>query len=108
MGPRMTLQTLLVLKAMLADPARERFGLDLSQATGQPPGTIYPIIARLERAGWVTSFWESPAEHLREGRRRRRYYRLTEDGAEQARAAVAAAERTRGVSLRPHAKEAWS
>ncbi|MFA1543801.1 helix-turn-helix transcriptional regulator [Actinomadura monticuli] len=94
--PRLTLQTLLVLRAMLEDPERERFGLELSRETGQPTGTIYPIIIRLERCGWVESFWEPAEHHLREGRRRRRYYRLTDDGAQRAREAIAAAERTRG------------
>lgn len=99
MAPRMTLQTLLVLKAMLTDPMRPCFGMELSQETGQPSGTIYPILARLERAGWVESHWESPEDHLREGRRRRRYYRLTGDGAERARASLASAERARGLPL---------
>ncbi|MEU8340434.1 helix-turn-helix transcriptional regulator [Actinomadura meyerae] len=97
----MTLQTLLVLKEMLADPDREHFGLELSRQTGQPTGTIYPIIVRLERCGWVESSWEPPERHLGEGRRRRRYYKLTSEGAQQARAAIAKAERSRGTSWRP-------
>jgi len=93
--PRMTLQTQLVLRAMLADPAAERYGLQLCAETGLPSGTIYPIVARLEQLGWVESSWEDPSEHVAEGRPRRRYYRLTEEGAEQARDALARIYRSR-------------
>jgi PadR family transcriptional regulator PadR len=94
-GPRMTLQTQLVLRAMLADPAAERYGLQLCAQTGLPSGTIYPIVARLEQLGWVESSWEDPGEHVARGRPRRRYYRLTEEGAEQARGALARVYRSR-------------
>ena len=92
-GPRMTLQTQLVLRAFLHEPAQERYGLRLCEETGLPSGTIYPIVARLEQAGWVESRWEDPREHITEGRPRRRYYRLTDDGAEQARVALARVRR---------------
>lgn len=92
-SPRMTLQTQLVLRAMLAEPASEHYGLQLCEETGLPSGTVYPIVARLEQLGWVTSSWEDPLKHITEGRPRRRYYRLTEEGAEQARDALARAYR---------------
>ena len=91
----MTLQTQLVLRAMLADPAAEHYGLQLCAETGLPSGTIYPIVIRLEKFGWVVSSWEDPAEHITQGRPRRRYYRLTHEGAEQARDALARAYRPR-------------
>jgi DNA-binding PadR family transcriptional regulator len=91
----MTLQTQLVLGAMLAEPALERYGLQLCAETGLPSGTIYPIVARLEQLGWVESRWEEPGEHIAEGRPRRRYYRLTDDGAALARAALARVDRAR-------------
>jgi PadR family transcriptional regulator, regulatory protein PadR len=93
--PRMTLQTQLVLRAMLAEPASERYGLQLCAETGLPSGTIYPIVARLEQLRWVDSRWEDPGEHIAEGRPRRRYYRLTADGAALARAALACVDRAR-------------
>jgi PadR family transcriptional regulator PadR len=71
----------------------EHYGLQFCEETGLPSGTIYPIVARLEQLGWVASSWEDPAEHVTEGRPRRRYYRLTDDGAEQARDALARAYR---------------
>jgi DNA-binding PadR family transcriptional regulator len=89
----MTLQTQLVLEALLEDPARERYGLELCDVVGLASGTIYPILARFEQVGWVQSTWEDPAVHEAEGRPRRRLYRLTSDGAEQGRAALARVHR---------------
>jgi PadR family transcriptional regulator PadR len=84
----MTLSTQLVLRAMLAEPTQEMYGLQIGQAAELPSGTIHPILARLEGCGWLESRWEDidPAE---EGRPRRRYYRLNAEGAECARTALA-------------------
>jgi DNA-binding PadR family transcriptional regulator len=86
----MTLPTQLVLRAMLTEPTQEMYGLQICTDAGLPSGTIHPILARLEGIGWLESRWEdaSPQE---EGRPRRRYYRLTTDGAERARIALAQA-----------------
>jgi PadR family transcriptional regulator, regulatory protein PadR len=102
-APRMTLPTQLVLRALLAEPTQEMYGLQVCAAAGLPSGTIHPILARFERLGWLESRWEdaSPEE---EGRPRRRYYRLTEDGAERARIALAQAATsvsTLGLRARP-------
>lgn len=100
-GLRMTLATQLVLRSMLAEPTQETYGLQICQDAGLPSGTIHPILARLERVGWVESRWEDvvPQE---EGRPRRRYYRLTEEGAERARIALAqAATSASAFPLRP-------
>jgi PadR family transcriptional regulator, regulatory protein PadR len=86
----MTIPTQLVLRALLAEPTREIYGLQICAAAGLPSGTIHPILARLEGLGWLESRWED-AEPQEEGRPRRRYYRLTEDGAERARIALAQA-----------------
>ncbi len=88
MAPRMTTSVLKVAAALLADPAAERYGLQLMQATGLPSGTLYPILVRLERAGWVESRWEQ-TDPAAEGRPTRRYYRLTPDGVVAARREVA-------------------
>jgi len=87
-GPRMTLPSQLVLRALLEFPAREQYGLELGQAAGLPAGTIHPILARLEAAGWLESFWEQ-VDPYAQVRPRRRCYRLTPDGAERARDALA-------------------
>jgi len=90
-GPRMTLPTQLVLRALLARPADEMYGLQICAEAGLPSGTIHPILARLEALGWLESSWEDTASAHSEGRPRRRYYRLTSDGAERARLALAQA-----------------
>jgi PadR family transcriptional regulator PadR len=85
---RMTLPTQLVLRTLLESPLDERYGLDLSRAAGLATGTIHPILARLEAVGWLESRWED-VDPREEGRPRRRYYWLTEDGVERARDALA-------------------
>lgn len=97
-GPRMTLPTQAVLRALLARPADEMYGLQICAEAGLPSGTVHPILARLEGLDWVTSRWEQ-AEPASEGRPRRRYYALTKDGAEQARTALALATQ-RAATLR--------
>jgi DNA-binding PadR family transcriptional regulator len=86
----MTLQTQLVLRALLDRPTHERYGLELCEAAGLPSGTIHPILARLEGMGWLESRWED-VDPTQAGRPRRRYYRLTSDGAERARTALSSA-----------------
>ena len=91
----MTLQTQLVLRGFLVEPAAQRYGLELADLVGLPTGTVYPILARLERAGLVESHWEDPAAHEAAGRPRRRFYRLCPDGADRVRAELARAYRPR-------------
>jgi DNA-binding PadR family transcriptional regulator len=88
----MTIPTRLVLEALLVDPAAGRYGLEIGREAGLPSGTVHPILARLESAGWVTSSWEDvdPGDA---GRPARRYYRLSADGVPAAREAVARARR---------------
>lgn len=93
--PRMTLATQRVLKELIAEPTRRIHGFELCAAAGLPSGTVYPILVRLEGLGWLESEWEGPEVHVPEKRPRRRYYRLTEDGAARARAALHDAEASR-------------
>ncbi|XVU22246.1 PadR family transcriptional regulator [Actinoplanes sp. CA-054009] len=90
--PRITASVLKVLAALLADPAAERYGLQLMADTGLPSGTLYPILVRLERAGWVESQWEQ-IDPVAEGRPSRRYYRLTAEGEIAAQREVASMQR---------------
>ena len=103
-GPRMTIPTQLVLRVLLAEPTQEMYGLQICEQAGLPSGTIHPILARLEREhGWLESRWED-VKPTEEGRPRRRYYKLTEDGAERARIALAQATTsisTLGLHSRP-------
>lgn len=75
----MTAQTERVMLAMLNDASNEHYGLELAKAAGLKAGTLYPILARLEAAGWIEGSWEQIDPQV-EGRRPRRYYRLTASG----------------------------
>jgi PadR family transcriptional regulator PadR len=100
--PRMTIPTQLVLRALFADPSQERYGVEIGHAAGLPSGSVHPFLARLEGVGWLTSRWEE-IDPRAEGRPARRYYRLTPDGLELARAALARAYQAsaRPAWLRP-------
>lgn len=97
MAPRLTIQTLRVLAAMLERPLGEWYGLELLQQTGLKSGTIYPLLARLESAGWIASRNEE-VDPRREGRPRRRMYRFTQTGLPAARTAVEEQISTLGAS----------
>ena len=73
---RMTLYVQCLLNVFLSDSNDQHYGLELAEQAGVPIGSIYPILARLETTGWLTSAWEDINE-AKEGRRARRYYRLT-------------------------------
>ncbi|GAA1028070.1 hypothetical protein GCM10009557_11740 [Virgisporangium ochraceum] len=85
---KLTVPVAKVLAALLADPTGEHYGLQLMQQTGIASGTLYPVLTRLQNAGWLTARWEDedPSDA---GRPVRRYYQLTAEGAEQARTALA-------------------
>jgi PadR family transcriptional regulator, regulatory protein PadR len=85
---RITVPTARVLAALLAEPDADRYGLDLIQATGLASGTLYPILHRLQEAGWLSAAWED-VDPSAQGRPARRYYRLTAEGAERARQTIA-------------------
>lgn len=66
-------------------PDEELYGLRIAQNAGRKAGSVYPILARLEEAGWVESSWER--EERGERGPRRRFYRLVPDGLAAARPA---------------------
>lgn len=100
-SPRMTGATQLVLRELLADPAAEKYGLEICKAVGLASGTVHPLLYKFENLGWLESRFEAidPSEA---GRPRRRFYRLTPDGAEFAREALARAHRSRRQQVRLH------
>ncbi len=51
-------------------------GADVIKATGLSSGTTYPLLSRMETAGWLKSEWED-VDASEVGRPRRRYYVLT-------------------------------
>jgi PadR family transcriptional regulator PadR len=81
--PRITGPTLKVLGAVLSAARTELSGADIAASTKLASGTLYPILFRLERAGWLKSRWEDD-EPQRLGRPRRRFYRVTPLGARAA------------------------
>jgi DNA-binding PadR family transcriptional regulator len=84
---RRSFQTRLLLQAFLDAPTEELYGFALTKATGLKAGTLYPSLQRLEAEGWLSARWEDIDERA-EGRRRRRYYRLTAQGERAARATI--------------------
>jgi len=82
--PRMTLATKAVLRALLANPATELYGLQLCRLTDQPSGTVSPILSRLVQEGWLASRRED-VDPREAGRPVRTYYKLTDEGAKLAR-----------------------
>jgi PadR family transcriptional regulator PadR len=63
--------------------ARPRHGYEISKLIEQRSGgavrfyvaSLYPLLYRLEKRGWVQGRWVEKS-----GQRRRRYYRLTSEG----------------------------
>jgi DNA-binding PadR family transcriptional regulator len=86
---RITAVVAVVLRAFLDDTTVPRYGIELMKATGLPSGTLYPAVARLERAGWLISAKED-IDPVVAGRPPRRYFRLNPAMAERARYEVAA------------------
>jgi PadR family transcriptional regulator, regulatory protein PadR len=87
-----------VLRAFLADATVPQYGYDLMKAANLPSGTLYPMLARLQQQGLVTSQWETQAGDAG-GRPPRKYYKLTGEGVRAARLELAqAAVVTRAAS----------
>ena len=89
-----------VLRVFLEDPQAHHHGYDLMKATKLASGTLYPMLARLQDEGVLTSEWEPPQEG---GRPPRKVYELTGDGVriarqELAEAALVASRTTTGTS----------
>jgi PadR family transcriptional regulator, regulatory protein PadR len=77
--PRVTLQVIKVLQMFLDNPCNQISGYEIIKATQLSSGTAYPLLIRLEKAGWLESEWENivPTEV---GRPRRRLYKITNTG----------------------------
>ena len=82
---RITAATIDVLTVLDA-PGDPVWGLVVIKQSDRPAGSVYPILERLEAAGWVTSKWEE--DDTRPGPRRR-YYELTDEGGAAAARSIA-------------------
>jgi PadR family transcriptional regulator PadR len=83
MAIRFTSTTRDVLGALQAATARGEvtYGLAICRETELGSGTVYPILSKFERLGWVRTYWEDDAEARGP---RRRMYELTAEGVAQA------------------------
>ncbi len=81
--PHSSPQARTLLAALVAAPEGWRHGVSLTKETGLRPGTLYPLLARLDEQGYLESRWEPPE---RAGRPARHVYRLTQSGRALARA----------------------
>jgi PadR family transcriptional regulator PadR len=93
---RLSAPTLRVLKLLMGKPLEGRSGADFSRTLNISSGTLYPLLARLESAGWLKSEWES-VEPSEAGRPRRRFYKLTGHGQTCANKALADLQMAPGV-----------
>jgi PadR family transcriptional regulator PadR len=92
----------MVLDAMAhAGPDAPLWGYKLTELTDLGSGTIYPIMERLERCGYVTATVETPRPADRPPRR---FYELTGAGRELAASAGTKVRRAAAWSSRPTAQ----
>ena len=76
----------LLVLSLLED--RQRHGYDICKLIQLRSGgalkfhvtSLYPLLHRLEKQGWIAGLWVEKAEH-----RRRRYYKLTPQGKKELR-----------------------
>jgi PadR family transcriptional regulator PadR len=80
---RLSERGLQVLRFLIDRPGVSHSGAEIAKVTKTGSGTLYPLLARLETAGWLTSQWES-IDPREAGRPRRRLYRLTGVGQRRA------------------------
>lgn len=85
---RLSHPTLLVLRAIIATPNQGISGAEIGRLTKLMSGTLYPILIRLEDAGWLESEWEE-VDPRDVGRPRRRLYTITRAGRARALSAFA-------------------
>ncbi|MFZ3491944.1 PadR family transcriptional regulator [Streptomyces sp. 5.8] len=74
---KVTQATLDVMEVLLVSEGGVH-GYAIAQAAKKPTGSVYPILARLESAGWLESSWETSEQTP--GVPRKRFYRLTPNG----------------------------
>jgi PadR family transcriptional regulator PadR len=86
-----------VLEVFLSDPEEPRYGYDLMKMAHVESGSIYPLLARMQRQGMVTIGWAPGVD----GRPPRKYYTLTGDGIAAARLELAAMSRGSSFVARP-------
>lgn len=84
---RMTRPTMKVLGAFLSDLNTGLSGADIAKETRLMSGSLYPILRRLEKQGWLSAEWED-IDPKEEGRPRRRFYTLKANAQPRAKQAL--------------------
>ena len=83
---RHTPATAAVVSALM-ESSESIWGLQIVKMTGLKTGTVYPILERLEDAGWITSQWDT--DLTRKGPRRR-YFKLETEAVPRAQEYISA------------------
>jgi len=97
MAQRVAGRTRKILELFVAEPRKERYGLEVVRETGVGVSAVYATLRRLEDEGVLSSRWQTDQPP---GRPPHHYYRLTNEGRRLARERLQAAER-RATSLAP-------
>jgi DNA-binding MarR family transcriptional regulator len=93
--------TIKTLQALLEYPTEERYAADIGHRADLGPGTIYPILGRLTRAGWTTERWEDEQSWKDRNKprvkhqSRQHYYQLTPEGRRAAQIAITERQESR-------------
>lgn len=97
-----------MLDIFFANLGTPLYGLDIADRLSILSGTLYPLLGRLERKGWLTSKLEDVDPH-EVGRPRRRFYELSGEGEEHARMAhLELQERRRAASPPVKSRSGWT
>jgi DNA-binding PadR family transcriptional regulator len=75
---RLSRQAVEVLAVFARDPSRPRYGLELADEVGLHAGSVYVVLANLEKRGLLAS--ENEPQESAKQRPPRRYYTLTDEG----------------------------
>lgn len=93
-----TTNVLLISRALLDVDDHRRYGYELMHITGLKAASMYQALHRMQDEGWLTSYLEE-GDPRQLGRKKRRYYELTERGEYLARTHLRVwAERLRNIS----------
>lgn len=92
-----------VVKIFLEDPTKGRYGYELMRLTGQSSSYLYPTLAKLEQAGWLTAGKED-IDPREAGRPPRRIYWISGAAASAARTQLTALSERYRPPKRAHSR----
>ncbi|CAM5478802.1 hypothetical protein AQJ11_03070 [Streptomyces corchorusii] len=77
-----------IAQTFLEDPTRRFYATELMEAARVGSGSLYPALARMQKAGWVEEEDEDEETARQNNRRARRYYWMTGEGVREAHCAL--------------------